>query len=116
MALASSAAAPHARPLAVLALIAFDRGSRVAVAQVGARSTVGATIQQLIEIRDSESDRFARLLELLGEFGDAGKVLVFVNSQEKASDLFQRLLNYGHPNQMLHGDMQQARGLARLPC
>jgi ATP-dependent RNA helicase DDX46/PRP5 len=77
--------------------------------QVGARSTVGSTITQIIEIRDTDDERFARLLEILGQWGEAGKILVFVNSQDKASELFQKLLNYGHPNMMLHGDMQQVR-------
>lgn len=84
--------------------------------QVGGRSTVSSTIKQIVEIRADEDERFARLLEILGEHGgEDTKVLVFVNSQEKASTLFQQLLNYGYPNQMLHGDMQQVRpGVLKL--
>lgn len=77
--------------------------------QVGGRSTVSSTIKQIVEIRADEDERFARLLEILGQHVEDTKVLVFVNSQEKASSLFQQLLNYGYPNQMLHGDMQQVR-------
>ena len=83
--------------------------TRIALVQVGGRSTVSSTIKQIVEIRNSEEERFARLLELLGEYQDSGKVLIFVNSQEKCSTLFQQLLNYGYPNQPLHGDMQQVR-------
>jgi hypothetical protein len=36
-------------------------------------------------------------------------VLVFVNSQQKCSKLYQDLLHYGYANLMLHGDMPQAR-------
>jgi superfamily II DNA/RNA helicase len=76
--------------------------------QVGGRSTVSPSITQIIEMRNSEDERFARLLEILGQYNEEGKkTLVFVNSQEKCSSLFQQLLNYGYPNQMLHGDMQQ---------
>ena len=78
--------------------------------QVGGRSVVSASIRQVIELRASDDERFARLLELLGETAgaaDPGKTLVFVNSQDKCSTLFQQLLNYGYANQMLHGGMQQ---------
>jgi hypothetical protein len=75
---------------------------------VGGRSTVSSSIKQVVEIRDTDDERFARLLEILGQFSEQGKILVFVNSQEKCSNLFQQLFNYGHPNLMIHGDMQQA--------
>ncbi|EOA33004.1 hypothetical protein CARUB_v10016334mg, partial [Capsella rubella] len=51
--------------------------------QVGGRSVVNKDITQLVEIRQ-ESERFARLLELLGEWYERGKVLVFVRSQDKS--------------------------------
>ncbi|KAL9290823.1 DEAD-box ATP-dependent RNA helicase 45 [Arabidopsis thaliana] len=51
--------------------------------QVGGRSVVNKDITQLVEIRP-ESERFSRLLELLGEWYEKGKVLVFVRSQEKS--------------------------------
>ena len=70
---------------------------------------MSSTITQIVEIRNSEDERFARLLELLSEHDEQGKVLVFVNSQDKCTSLFQQLLNYGYPNQPLHGDMQQVR-------
>ena len=47
--------------------------------------------QQIVELRP-EADRFLRLLELLGEWYEAGKVLVFVQSQDKCDNLFRDLL------------------------
>ncbi|CAA6656877.1 unnamed protein product [Spirodela intermedia] len=44
--------------------------------QVGGRSVVNKDITQLVEVRQ-ESERFLRLLELLGEWYEKGKILVF---------------------------------------
>lgn len=87
------------------------------VMQVGGRSIVCSNIKQIVELRSSDDERFARLLEILGELAtveDPGKTLIFVNSQEKCSNLFQQLLNYGYANQMLHGDMQQVRSCTTI--
>lgn len=59
--------------------------------QVGGRSVVNKDITQLIEIRP-EADRFLRLLEILGEFYEAGKILIFVASQDLCDNLFRDLL------------------------
>ena len=59
--------------------------------QVGGRSVVNKDITQYVEIRDP-LDRFMRLLELLGQWQEQGKVLVFVNSQEQCDKLFRDLL------------------------
>lgn len=59
--------------------------------QVGGRSVVNSDITQYVEIRQPE-ERFMRLLELLGEWQEQGKVLVFVNSQEQCDKLFRDLL------------------------
>jgi ATP-dependent RNA helicase DDX46/PRP5 len=42
--------------------------------QVGGRSVVNADIAQFVEIRP-EADRFLRLLEILGEWYEVGKML-----------------------------------------
>jgi ATP-dependent RNA helicase DDX46/PRP5 len=55
---------------------------------------VNSDITQIVEIRP-ESERFLRLLELLGEWYEAGKVLVFVHSQDKCDTLFRDLLKVG---------------------
>lgn len=59
--------------------------------QVGGRSVVNEDIAQFVEIRQPD-DRFMRLLELLGEWQEQGKILVFVNSQEQCDKLFRDLL------------------------
>ena len=64
--------------------------------QVGGRSVVNKDITQYVEIRQPE-DRFMRLLELLGEWTEQGKVLVFVNSQEQCDKLFRDLLQVPPP-------------------
>ncbi len=67
---------------------------------VGGRSVVAAEIDQRIEVRDQDT-KFTRLLELLGEFGEAHKdeddfrTLIFVDRQEWADDLFRDLLQRG---------------------
>ena len=59
--------------------------------QVGGRSVVNSDISQFVEIRPEE-DRFLRLLEILGEWYERGKVLIFVSSQEQCDNLFRDLL------------------------
>lgn len=80
---------------------------------------MSSNIKQVIELRSNDEERFARLLEILGELAtaeDPGKTLIFVNSQDKCSNLFQQLLNYGYANQMLHGDMQQVCSFPNPYC
>ncbi|KAF9595307.1 hypothetical protein IFM89_038459 [Coptis chinensis] len=74
--------------------------------QVGGRSVVNKDITQLVELRP-ESDRFKRILELLGERPEKGKVLIFVQSQEKCDALFRDLLKCGHACLSLHGAKDQ---------
>lgn len=42
--------------------------------------------------RRPDEDRFLRLLEILGEYSEKGKVIIFVQSQERADHLFRDLL------------------------
>ena len=58
---------------------------------VGGRSVVNADITQYVEVREPD-DRFLRLLEILGEWYERGKVLVFVASQDGCDNLFRDLL------------------------
>lgn len=74
--------------------------------QVGGRSVVNKDITQLVEVRP-ESDRFLRLLELLGEWYEKGKILIFVHTQEKCDALFKDLLRSGYPCLSLHGAKDQ---------
>lgn len=74
--------------------------------QVGGRSVVNKDITQLVEVRP-ESDRFFRLLELLGEWCEKGKILIFVHTQDKCDSLFRDLLKHGYPCLSLHGAKDQ---------
>lgn len=74
--------------------------------QVGGRSVVNKDITQLVEVRP-ESDRFLRLLELLGEWYEKGKILIFVHTQDKCDSLFKDLLKHGYPCLSLHGAKDQ---------
>lgn len=74
--------------------------------QVGGRSVVNKDITQLVEVR-LENERFLRLLELLGEWYEKGKILIFVHSQEKCDALFRDLLKHGYPCLSLHGAKDQ---------
>lgn len=62
--------------------------------QVGGRSVVNKDIDQYVEIRPEE-ERFLRLLEILGEWYEKGKILIFVSSQEQCDNLFRDLLKVG---------------------
>lgn len=59
--------------------------------QVGGRSVVNKDITQFVEIRQPH-ERFMRLLEILGNWQQEGKVLVFVHTQEQCDKLFRDLL------------------------
>ena len=74
---------------------------------VGGRSVVNSDITQIVEVRPPE-DRFLRLLELLGEWYERGKILVFVSSQDGCDSLFRDLLRVGYPCLSLHGGKDQA--------
>eukprot|EP00897_Mesotaenium_endlicherianum_P008045 jgi/Mesen1/7269/ME000373S06328 len=76
--------------------------------QVGGRSVVNSDITQIVEVRPADGEqRFLRLLELLGEWYEKGKILVFVHSQEKCDALFRDLLKHGYPCLSLHGAKDQ---------
>jgi ATP-dependent RNA helicase DDX46/PRP5 len=97
-----SATFPHAMEL--LARNALQAPVEI---QVGGRSVVNPDIEQYIEIRP-ESERFLRLLELLGQWYEAGKILVFVHTQDKCDAIFRDLLRAGYPCLSLHGGKEQS--------
>lgn len=74
--------------------------------QVGGRSVVNKDIAQTVEVRP-DGQRFLRLLELLGEWFEKGKILIFVHSQDKCDSLFKDLMNAGYPCLSLHGAKDQ---------
>ena len=55
----------------------------------------------------SPRTKFARLLQLLGEFVAQGQVLVFVDSKEQCDELFTSLLGAGYEPLTLHGGKDQ---------
>jgi ATP-dependent RNA helicase DDX46/PRP5 len=67
---------------------------------------VNKDITQLVEVRP-DSERFFRLLELLGEWYVKGKILVFVHSQDKCDSLLKELFQHGYPCLSLHGGKDQ---------
>jgi len=89
--------------------------------QVGGRSVVNKDITQLIEIRP-EADRFLRLLEILGEFYENGKILIFVASQDLCDNLFRDLLKVTSTwtllltSDLLAGQMSAMRASAAIPA
>ncbi|KAJ7298326.1 hypothetical protein O6H91_Y003800 [Diphasiastrum complanatum] len=91
------------RQVEVLARKVLDRPIEI---QVGGRSVVNTDITQNVEVRP-DSERFLRLLELLGEWYEKGKILVFVHSQDKCDSLFKDLLKSGYPCLSLHGAKDQ---------
>jgi ATP-dependent RNA helicase DDX46/PRP5 len=97
-----SATFPHSMEL--LARSALNSPIEV---QVGGRSVVNPDIEQYVEIRPEE-ERFLRLLELLGQWYEEGKILVFVHTQEKCDSVFRDLLRAGYPCLSLHGGKEQS--------
>jgi ATP-dependent RNA helicase DDX46/PRP5 len=91
------------RQVEVLARKVLDKPVEI---QVGGRSVVNKDIMQLVEMRQ-ENERFLRLLELLGEWNEKGKILIFVQSQDKCDALFRDLLRHGYPCLSLHGAKDQ---------
>lgn len=79
---------------------------------VGGKSVVAPEIDQRVEVRDQDT-KFNRLLEILGEMGQLYpdepdfRVLIFVERQEGADDLFRELLNRGYLSSSLHGGKDQ---------
>lgn len=73
---------------------------------VGGRSVVNADIEQRVEVRPAQ-ERYLRLLELLGEWYELGKILVFVHTQDGCDSLFKDLLKAGYPCMSLHGGKEQ---------
>ncbi|GMH74896.1 hypothetical protein TL16_g06589 [Triparma laevis f. inornata] len=73
---------------------------------VGGRSVASDTIEQFAEVM-VESAKFHRLLQLLGEWIERGKVLVFVDTQQKADQIYEQLTKNGYTALSLHGGKEQ---------
>lgn len=97
-----SATFPHT--MEALARAALENPVEI---QIGGKSVVNSDIEQLVELR-AEEDRFLRILELLGEWYERGKIIIFVASQDKADTMFKDLLKSGYPCLSLHGGKEQS--------
>lgn len=78
---------------------------------VGGRSVVAPEITQIVEVRN-ESEKFMRLLELLGNLyssdeNDDARTLIFVDRQEAADGLLRELMRKGYPCMSIHGGKDQ---------
>ncbi|KAH0795857.1 P-loop containing nucleoside triphosphate hydrolase protein [Histomonas meleagridis] len=74
---------------------------------VGIRNTVSKDVEQNIEIITNPETKFTRLLKLLGEYEDKGQALIFTNTQEKAEEVFGKLIQRGYKACLLHAGMDQ---------
>ena len=75
--------------------------------EVGGRSVVCKDVEQTVLMLE-ESEKYFKLLELLGQYQERGSVLVFVERQEDADRLLKELLKSGYPCMSLHGGMDQS--------
>ena len=75
--------------------------------QVGGMSVVNKDITQLVEVKP-ESERFLRLLEILGEWYEKIEILFFVQSQKKCDALLKDLFKRIYPCLSLHGGKEQS--------
>jgi len=73
---------------------------------VGGISVVSNMIEQHVEVLTTEA-KLNRLLALLKHHFDEGQIIVFVDTQEAADNLFKELLKHGLPCATLHGGMSQ---------
>lgn len=74
---------------------------------VGGRSVASDSVTQHAELVE-EADKFLRLLQILGEQVEGTKkVIVFVDTQVRADNLFEQLLRNGYPALSLHGGKEQ---------
>mmetsp|Transcript_46116 Transcript_46116/g.107888 ORF Transcript_46116/g.107888 Transcript_46116/m.107888 type:complete len:1058 (+) Transcript_46116:122-3295(+) len=73
---------------------------------VGERNTAASNVTQFVEVLD-ESQKFYRLLQLLGEWHEHGAIMIFVHQQKDVDEMFTELLKYGYPPLALHGGQDQ---------
>jgi ATP-dependent RNA helicase DDX46/PRP5 len=73
---------------------------------VGNRGQVGRNILQIIEVIEPEKKK-TKLLEILGYWSPKGQILIFVDKQVEADNLFTELLVYGYNPLVLHGGQDQ---------
>lgn len=73
---------------------------------VGERNTAAVNVTQFVEVLE-ESQKFYRLLQILGEWHEHGSVIIFVHQQKDVDEMFTELLKFGYPALALHGGQDQ---------
>ena len=73
---------------------------------VGNRGQVGRNILQIIEVVEPEKKK-VKLLEILGYWSSKGQILIFVDKQIEADNLYTELIHYGYSPLVLHGGQDQ---------
>jgi len=73
---------------------------------VGERNTAATNVTQFVEVLE-ESQKFYRLLQLLGEWHEHGSMIIFVHQQKDVDEMFTELLKFGYPPLALHGGQDQ---------
>lgn len=73
---------------------------------VGERNAAATNVTQFVEVLD-ESQKFYRLLQLLGEWHEHGSIIIFVQQQNDVDEMFTELLKFGYPSLSLHGGQDQ---------
>lgn len=74
---------------------------------VGQRNVVSSDVEQTVEIVKADQ-KFPKLLLLLSKFSEKGQTIVFTNTQERAEELYSKLINRGYKVGLLHAGMQQS--------
>ncbi|GAV08040.1 hypothetical protein RvY_17795-2 [Ramazzottius varieornatus] len=74
--------------------------------QVGGRSVVAKEVEQHVIVIE-EDRKFFKTLELLGEYGNRGLTLIFVEKQEKADQVLKQLMQASYSAMALHGGVDQ---------
>lgn len=74
---------------------------------VGTRGQTSANIDQAVEVLEND-EKLWRLIEILGEWQGKGSVLIFVDTQLEADNLFKELFKVGYHAIVLHGAQDQA--------
>ena len=70
---------------------------------VGNRGQTCQNVEQFVEVLGTPEEKFWRLMELLGEHFDKGAILIFVDKQVEADELFKELYKVGYKALVLHG-------------
>lgn len=74
---------------------------------VGNRGQACASVEQKVVVLEEEDAKLWKLIELLGEWYEQGSILIFVEKQLEADDLFKELFKIGYKALVLHGGMDQ---------